>query len=71
MEAEILISKFQNLPQNAKKELMDFLDFLTSRYKKAEPQKKKGFSFEWEGGLKNLEESSVELQHKANQWKNI
>lgn len=70
MEAEVLINKFQNLPQNAKKELMDFLDFLTSRYKKAESWKKKGFSFDWEGGLKDLKESSVELQHKANQWRN-
>ena len=25
------------------------------------------FSFEWEGGLKDLKETSVELQHKANQ----
>jgi len=70
MEAEVLINKFQNLPQNAKKELLDFLDFLTSRYKKAESRKKKGFSFDWEGGLKDLKESSVELQHKANQWRN-
>lgn len=69
MEAEILISKFQNLPQNAKKELMDFLDFLISRNKKEEPREKKGFSFNWEGGLKNLKESSVELQHKAKEWR--
>lgn len=71
MEADILISKFQNLPQNAKRELLDFLDFLIFRYKKAEYQKKKGFSFDWEGGLKDVKDSSVELQHKANQWRNI
>lgn len=50
MEAEVLINKFQNLPQHAKKELFDFLDFLTSRYKKAKFRKNKGFSFDWEGG---------------------
>jgi hypothetical protein len=70
MEAEILMSKFQNLPQHAKKELLDFLDFLTSRYKKAESRGKKGFSFDWEGGLKDVNENSIELQHKANQWRN-
>ena len=69
MEAEILINKFQNLPNNAKKELMDFLEFLISRNKKEEPREKKGFSFDWEGGLKDLKESSVKLQHKANQWR--
>ncbi len=26
-----------------------------------------GFSFDWEGGLKDLKETSVELQHKAYQ----
>jgi hypothetical protein len=70
MEAENLLCKFQNLPQHAKKELLDFLDFLTSRYKKAESSENKGFSFDWEGGLKDVKESSIELQHKANQWRN-
>lgn len=69
METEILINKFQNLPESAKKELIDFLDFLSSRYDKKQKIKKGGFSFEWEGGLKDLDETSVELQHKANQWR--
>jgi hypothetical protein len=69
MEADILINKFQNLPESAKSELMDFLDFLTSRYAKKQNQKKETFSFDWEGGLKDLKETSVELQHKANQWR--
>ncbi len=69
MEAEILINKFQNLPESAKKELIDFLDFLSSRYNKKQKTKKGGFSFDWEGGLKDLNETSVELQHNANQWR--
>ncbi len=69
MEADILINKFQSLPENAKKELMDFLDFLSFRYTKNKKSKKKAFSFNWEGGLKELNETSVELQHKATQWR--
>ncbi len=69
MESDILINKFQDLPENAKKELMDFLDFLSLRYGKKQKLKKGKFSFDWEGGLKDLEETSVELQHKANQWR--
>jgi len=71
MEADVLINKFQNLPESARKELLDFLDFLTSRYKDAEPHEKKGFSFDWEGGLKDVKDNSVELQHKVNQWRII
>lgn len=69
MEAEILINKFQNLPESAKKELIDFLDFLSSRYNKKQKAKKGSFSFDWEGRLKDLNETSVELQHNANQWR--
>lgn len=69
MESDILISKFQNLPESAKKELLDFLDFLSTRYVKKPKVKKGGFSYDWEGGLKELNETSVGLQHKANQWR--
>ena len=69
MEADVIIHKFQNLPQSAKKELLDFLDFLSARYKKKGKKEKEDFSFNWSGGLKDLGETSVGLQHKANQWR--
>jgi hypothetical protein len=69
MEADILIHKFQNLPKTAKKELLDFLDFLSARYEKKGKKKNENFSFNWSGGLKDLDETSVGLQHKANQWR--
>ena len=69
MEADILINKFQNLPKNARKELLDFLDFLSARYEKKKRKENENFSFEWSGGLKDLDETSVGLQHKANQWR--
>lgn len=69
MEADFLISKFQNLPETAKKELLEFLDFLSTKYSRREKENKEKFSFQWEGGLKELPTTSVELQHKANQWR--
>ena len=69
METDVLMNKFQSLPENARKELIDFLDFLSFRYVKNKKRKNKTFSFDWEGGLKELNETSVELQHKANQWR--
>lgn len=69
MEADVLINKFQHLPESARKELLDFLDFLSLRYAKKQKMEKEGFSFSWEGGLKDLNETSVDLQHKANKWR--
>ena len=36
-----------------------------------EGETKKGFRFDWEGGLSDLKEkyTSVELQHKASEWR--
>jgi hypothetical protein len=69
MEADILLHKFQKLPKSARKELMDFLDFLSIRYEKEKKKENENFSFDWEGGLNEIDETSVELQHKANQWR--
>ncbi len=69
MEADILINKFHDLPENARKELLDFLDFLSIRYGKKQKMEKERFKFDWEGGLKDVNETSVDLQHKANQWR--
>ncbi|SHJ62530.1 Protein of unknown function [Tangfeifania diversioriginum] len=69
MEADILIHKFQDLPKSAKKELLDFLDFLSSKYEMKKKEGNECFSFDWSGGLKDLDDTSVGLQHKANQWR--
>ncbi len=69
MEADVLMNKFRSLPEDARNELIDFLDFLSSRYARNKKRKNKTFSFEWEGGLEELNETSVELQHKANKWR--
>ncbi|MDQ1354224.1 MAG: hypothetical protein QG657_4533 [Acidobacteriota bacterium] len=61
-----------SLPLNLKKEVLDYVEFLLNKYpgqKKAAPEKK--FKFDWEGGLSDIKDemTSVELQHKAMDWR--
>lgn len=55
---------FKRLPDDLKKEVIDYMEFLLERKSQA---KKKDLKFTWRGGLKELKDeySSVELQHKA------
>ena len=62
--------KIKELPGYLLPEVMDYVDFLL--YKHGQPkQQTRTFSFDWEGGLAHLAEqySSVELQHKALEWR--
>jgi len=63
-------SKIQELPENLKKEVLDYIDFLHMKYKNKD-RKPKGFKFDWEGSLSEVknEFTSVELQHKALEWR--
>jgi len=62
-------TKLEELPEDLKKEVMDYIEFLLEKYGKR--TKKKKFKFDWEGGLSDLKEkyNSVELQHKALEWR--
>ena len=64
---------FQKLPFSLKKEVLDYIEFLSHKYrlgKKAKTPKRK-FKFDWEGGLACIEDniSAVDLQHKAMEWR--
>ncbi|NUM78916.1 DUF2281 domain-containing protein [candidate division KSB1 bacterium] len=62
--------KIKQLPVYLLPEIMDFVDFLL--HKHGQPQQRaKAFTFDWEGGLASLSDqySSVELQHKALEWR--
>jgi hypothetical protein len=61
--------KFNKLPEYLKKEVIDFIEFLTKKHQV--PKGSKNFSFNWEGSLSKLRKdySSVELQHKAAEWR--
>ena len=61
--------KIRDLPEDLKKEVLNYIDFLLKKYKNAGKAKK--FKFDWEGGLSEMQEkfTSVELQHKALEWR--
>jgi len=72
-----VLSKLKVLPECKKEEVLDFLDFLVDKTKqtvktssRAVKQKTK-FKFDWEGGLTEIQNkyNSVELQHKAIDWR--
>ncbi len=61
----------QALPFNLKREVLDYVEFLTGKCRKKVSPGKKKFKFDWEGGLGGIESgmTSVELQHKAMDWR--
>jgi len=68
---ENIRAKIDKLPEHVKPELNDFIEFLLSKYGKKINQSYSNFKFDWEGKLSKLksEYSSVELQHKAMDWR--
>lgn len=62
--------KMQELPENLRRDVLDYMEFLLKKYKGREIKAKK-FEFDWEGGLSEIRETftSVELQHKALEWR--
>ena len=67
MELMNFISDFEKLPEKIQKQVIDYIEFLITRYTKKK-KKKQSLKFDWENGLSELRDqySSVELQHKAN-----
>lgn len=66
---QIIQDKLETLPENLKREVLDYIDFLLQKY---DIKTKKGvFRFDWEGGLSELKDkfTSVELQHKVLEWR--
>ncbi len=70
METQKIKSKLEELPEDLKREAYDFIEFLLQKHGVTKAKKGK-FKFDWEGGLSNLKKkyTSVELQHKALEWR--
>ena len=70
MHEKEIESMLRELPEEFKKEVLDYIEFLIRKYQKKRIKGKK-FKFDWEGGLSELKEkfTSVELQHKASGWR--
>lgn len=71
MELSGFIEDFENLPKHIQRQLIEYAEFLISRYQKGKKKNKNASSltFRWENGLEELKSvySSVELQHKINE----
>ncbi len=63
-------TKIKELPDELKREVLDYIEFLTNKYK-LKKKRKRSFKFDWEGGLEELKDkfTSVELQHKSKEWR--
>jgi hypothetical protein len=70
MSVNEIEERIQELPEELKREVLDYAEFLLSKYKGKKATAKK-FKFDWEGGLSGTDESltSVDLQHKALEWR--
>jgi hypothetical protein len=72
MSREAIVAKIESLPEESRKQLLAFLNFLAEQSDQlAQSTKPPGFKFNWAGGLVELgkEFTAVELQHKANEWR--
>lgn len=69
MNSQLIKMKIDELPKDLRKEALDFIEYLLAKSGKGENKGK--FRFDWESGLGELKNkfSSVELQHKASEWR--
>ena len=71
MELSGFVEDFENLPKHIQRQLIEYAEFLISKYKKGKKKNKNtsSLTFNWENGLEELKGtfSSVELQHKINE----
>lgn len=62
--------KIMRLPDDMRTEVMGFIEFLLKK-RNVKGTGGTRFTFDWEGGLADLKGrfTSVELQHKASEWR--
>ena len=63
-----ITSILNTLPSNARKELIDFAEFLKNKY--SQKKKKNTLKLDWAGGLEKYKDNfePVELQHNISDW---
>ena len=71
MNIQLIQTKLDELSEELQREVLDYIDFLIMKHYKHKEEKKGELKFDWEGGLSDLKEkyTSVELQHKATEWR--
>jgi len=70
MNIKQISKKIEKMPPDLVSEVMDYIDYLMHKYTVAS-KTKKHFDFSWEGGLTEISKkyTSVDLQHKALEWR--
>jgi len=65
----MLSETVDGLPPQIKREIMDYIEFLTRKYQR--PSSRNPMGFAWAGALSHLKHqfTSVELQHQASKWR--
>ncbi len=65
----MLSESVDRLPPQIKREVMDYIEFLTAKYQG--PSTQQPMTFAWAGALSHLKDkfTSVELQHQASKWR--
>ena len=72
LKNELIEKKVNELPDNLKREVLDFIEFLIDRNRnKKDYIKEEKFNFDWEGGLSDYKNkhTSIELQHISMKWR--
>lgn len=70
MHEERIETKIQELPEEVRRQVLDYIEFLSNKYRSKQSSAEK-FSFDWEGELSEIGEefTSVALQHNALEWR--
>jgi hypothetical protein len=66
MEKSTFIESFKKMPKHVQDRI---LEYVSSIVKEKPTTSGRNMKFDWQGGLKDIKESSVDLQHKANEWR--
>jgi hypothetical protein len=69
MNKQMISTTVELLPDAVQQEVVDYVEFLLQKYR---PQPERPpFRFDWEGGFVESygNMTSVELQHKASEWR--
>jgi hypothetical protein len=72
MNSELVLARIEALPEESRHLLLTLVDLLTEKAGASPGQGQKHvFQFDWEGGLSVAfaGATSVELQHRANEWR--
>ncbi|MGO9203111.1 MAG: DUF2281 domain-containing protein [Limisphaerales bacterium] len=72
MNSELVLARIEALPEESRQLLLALVDLLAEKADAApRPDQKHVFKFDWEAGLADAfaGTTSVELQHRANEWR--